>query len=188
MPLISSRSTLGPYRSRVDDRVGVLHAGQHLVGIDGVVPVEGDQDRGSRVDALEAVEVVGQRGLVALGLETVVVPASPGPSLSGQQAGVGVQGGPVGLVAKRTERLTLHPVGVRQESQGLIAVGGEHDVVVGFDVRPHSPPRLHRPRGGSCPPGSRAGVGPRCATGARWHRRSASNHRRPSATSVGRAR
>ena len=57
----------GPHRSRVDDRMGVLHAGQHLVGIDGVVTVEGDQDRCGRVDALKAVEVVRQRGLVALG-------------------------------------------------------------------------------------------------------------------------
>ena len=62
-------------------------------------------------------------------MEAVVVPAGPGPSLGGQQAGIGVERGPIGLVADGAERLALHQVRVRQQTQGLVAVGGHHDMV-----------------------------------------------------------
>ena len=108
-PLISPVRLLGADRQRVENGMGVVHAGEHQLGVDGVVLVEGHEHRRRRGDALERVQVVRQRRLIGVGMEPVVVPAGPGPPVARQQPGVGVQGGPVGLVADGTENWLAPP-------------------------------------------------------------------------------
>ena len=90
------------------DRVGVVEPGQHRGRVDGVLPVEGDQHASAESMPWRRVQLVGEgRPLAGPVGQAVVVPAGPGPAVGGQQAGVGVQRGPVGLVADGAEHLPL---------------------------------------------------------------------------------
>ena len=80
-------------------------------------------------DTLQATQPVGEGRPVGLVGRPVVVPAGPRPPVARQQAGIGVEGGPVGLVPDGAEYLALRGEGSESRFEGLVAVGGHHDLV-----------------------------------------------------------
>ena len=96
-------------------------------GIDVVGPVQGHEVRRVAVDALQAVEVVGDGRAGARGL--LVVPRRPRRPPAGEERGVGVQHRVVGRVGEGAEEVLLQLVGVLEQGEGLVGVGGDDDAV-----------------------------------------------------------
>src|SRR3954464_48312 len=96
--------------------------------------IEADEQRLAVVDALQPVHPVGH-GDVVLGrrfaLPAQEVPGCPCIAAFRHKIDVAVQIGRVWSVTDRAENGSLAWVGIRQHRQGLIAVTGHHDSVVG---------------------------------------------------------
>lgn len=120
------------------ERVRVEEAALDGGGARPLERVEGDEDvaKGLPGDVLQDVHVVRQRHLVNVGPargrggDGEVVPGGPGALVAGHKVGVGVQDGLVlgGLEAGEDGALLFGGRGA-EHGEGLVAVGGEDDVV-----------------------------------------------------------
>lgn len=127
---------LGGDGGRVEDRVSVVEGVDDPIFAHGVVPVQRHEQLAAGVDTLETGQTVGQRGHLGSGLDPVVVPTGPGPVIAGEEAFVGVEGGPVRLVAEGAQDLALLAGRVGEHGQRLVAVRGHDHVVEAFDTAP----------------------------------------------------
>src|SRR5690606_10462579 len=80
-------------------------------------------------DALQDVHVVGDGGLLRPVAADVIVPSGPGEFSLWQHRSVHVQDGFVALVGEGAEQLDLFCGRRSQQSQRLIAMAGEHNMV-----------------------------------------------------------
>jgi len=112
----------------VEDRMVVLELGQAQAGVDLVGPVQGDEQGPCRLDRLQSVHPIGNRGAAGVRGDQVV-PARACARVARQHSFVGVQRGRVALIADRAQDLALCRAGVSQHAQRLIAVR-RHDHTV----------------------------------------------------------
>src|SRR3984957_14495292 len=97
--------------------------------------IEADEQRFAFVDALKLVHPIGHRDVVdgrALPRPAQKIPRPPYPSPPRHESGVAVQVNRVGGIADRAQNGALPFVGIGEHLECLIAVSGNHDMVVGF--------------------------------------------------------
>jgi hypothetical protein len=95
--------------------------------------IEADEQRLVAGDTLQPVHPVGHGDVVfrrALALPAQKIPRGPGAAALRHQSGVAMQIDPVGGIADGAEHGAFGSVGVGQHRQRLIAVRGDHDVIV----------------------------------------------------------
>ncbi len=111
-------------------RVAVFEGVDDLIFRYGFGRVKRNTKGGVGFYPLQDVHVVGQHRAFLVALAQPVVPARPGQAAARQQAVVGMQHDLVGLVGNRAQRIAFGTGGVGEQCQRLVAVAGEHDLVV----------------------------------------------------------
>src|ERR1700722_6192869 len=97
--------------------------------------IEADEQRFAFVDSLKLVHPVSHGNVVerrSLPRPAQKIPCPPYPSPPGHQSGVAVQVNRVGGIADRAQNGALPFVGIGEHLECLIAVSGNHVMVVGF--------------------------------------------------------
>lgn len=129
----SGKFSLGSGGAETEERVGVIDRLDDFCRVDAVGAVDGNEILLAVAYALKGVHPVVGGGLDAAvgGAQELVVPARPGPAGFGHDGGVGVEGGDVGLIVEFAKQAGFGRGGVDEEAQGLVAVGGDDDLVEG---------------------------------------------------------
>ena len=113
----------------------VLAEGQRGIGRDR--RVEADEQRLVVINALELVHPIGHGDVVGDAFPArpaQEIPRGPGAPALRHQRRIAVQVDRVGGIADRAKYRALAVVGIRQHRQRLIAVGSNHDMIVGVGL------------------------------------------------------